>query len=354
MNNHDLLVPRTMKVIDAMKVLDQLGKKIIFVADADRKLEGSVTDGDIRRFIIKNGDLNTTIDYVMNTNPIALKKSKTRKKFPQTCDNYLFAVPVIDEERIIHDILLKDEFQLDESKSHHLNIPVVIMAGGEGKRLLPYTKILPKPLIPIGDIPIVERIINNFFGFGMRNFHLILNYKKNMVMSYFNDLDKAYNVSFIEEKEPLGTVGGLVALKDVLESTFFVSNCDVLVLCDYEDIYKFHKEYENDITVVTSLKSHRIPYGVIEVSEEGTINKINEKPTYNVLVNTGMYICEASVMDDLPANQKFDMTDLIDKYIQSGKRVGTYPVSEDAWLDMGEMEEMDRMLNRLEIHRFST
>ena len=223
------------------------------------------------------------------------------------------------------------------------------MAGGKGTRLDPYTKIIPKPLIPIGDIPIVERIIDRFNEYGCNTFYLTVNYKKNMIKAYFSDEDKGYEVKFVDEDQPLGTAGSLSMMKDKLKDTFFVSNCDILIDANYSHILKQHKKNKNKITLVTSLKNYTIPYGVIEINDNGAIKNMTEKPEYDFLVNTGMYILEPEVLNDIPQNTFFHITDLINEYIVKGETIGVYPVSENQWLDMGEFKEMENMLERLGI-----
>jgi NDP-sugar pyrophosphorylase family protein len=258
------------------------------------------------------------------------------------------AIPIMNEKEEIVDIIFwNDSFKEKLNHYNRIENPVVIMAGGKGTRLYPFTKILPKPLIPIGDVPIVERIINRFTDYGCNQFYFTVNHKKNMIKAYFNELEKNYTVEYIEEEKPLGTGGSLYLLKDRMNETFFVSNCDILIEGNYSDMLKYHKDNENKITMITSLKHNTIPYGVIELGKKGTVNNIIEKPEYNFLVNTGMYILEPETLNDIPENQFYHITDLINDYIKKGEKVGTYPVSDRAWMEMGQLEEMENMINRL-------
>ncbi|MDF2822461.1 MAG: Nucleotidyl transferase, partial [Clostridiales bacterium] len=214
-------------------------------------------------------------------------------------------------------------------------------------RLYPYTKILPKPLIPIGDIPIVEHIINKFQNYKCDEYFLLLNYKKNMIKSYINDIEKTYKVEFVDELIPLGTGGGLSLLKGKVDKTFFLTNCDILVDEDYESIFKHHKEQGNIITMVCAFKHTTIPYGVIELNEFGDIDKITEKPEYTFLTNTGLYLVEPCVIDELEENTAIGFPDIFEKYRKNGQKVGIYPVNENAWMDMGQFEELEEMRKRL-------
>ena len=222
------------------------------------------------------------------------------------------------------------------------------MAGGLGTRLYPYTKILPKPLIPIGEIPISEHIINRFNKYGSKDFYLEVNHKKNMIKAYFNEIEKDYIINYVDEDIPLGTGGGLSLLKGKINSTFILSNCDILIEEDYEKIYKFHKDNNNLITMVCSLKTIRIPYGVIEISENGEIEEMKEKPVFSFFTNTGMYIVEPEIIEGLNENEFIGFPDIIEKYKRNGEKVGVYPISENNWLDMGQIDEMEEMRRRLE------
>ena len=240
-----------------------------------------------------------------------------------------------------------------EDKKRYSNqledIPVVIMAGGKGTRLHPYTKVLPKPLIPIGEQTILEHIMERFARFGCNNFYLTVNYKKNMIKAYLEDKREEVQINFVEEENFLGTAGSLYLLKKQLKRTFILSNCDILVEADYVDIINYHKTNGYKITMVTSLKNYTIPYGVIKVADGGSISQIVEKPEYNFQVNTGFYVLEPEVIEEIPENEFFHITDLINEYVEKGEKVGVYPVTGNSWLDMGELKEMEAMIHRLKI-----
>ncbi len=261
--------------------------------------------------------------------------------------NSISAIPLLDNNKCVSDIIFLDEASKVEPRKN-LDLPVVIMAGGLGTRLYPYTKILPKPLIPVGEKPITEHIINRFNSFGCKDFSLIVNHKKNMIKAYFNELEKDYSVNFAEETEFLGTGGGLSLLKEKISSPFFLTNCDVLIEADYNDIYNFHIKNENLITVVCALKNVTIPYGVFKLKENGEIDTITEKPTMNFLTNTGMYLVNERIISELEENKVISFPEIIDKYRDLGEKVGVYPISETSWMDMGQLEELEEMRRKLE------
>ena len=332
-------------ILEAMELLEKNTKKILFVHN-NGCLLASVTDGDIRRWILKGGDLQSEIKYVANYNPRYLYEEQ-RKMATQVMKEYAIdAIPIIDTNHVIKDIIflnssgrIKNEFDTD--------IPIVMMAGGLGTRLSPYTNILPKPLIPIGDYPIAEHIIKCFYAYGCRHFYMIVNYKRNMIKAYFDDLKKDYSLDFIVEERPLGTGGGLSLLQGKVKDTFILTNCDILIDDDLTKVYKRHKETGNLITTVCSLKKFIIPYGVVESGEDGNIKSVQEKPQMSFYINTGCYFVEPKVIKNLKYNEAIDFPTIVEGYIKEGKRVGMYPISEEAWLDMGQPDELEKMRKKL-------
>jgi len=342
-----LIIDEEASIREAIKKLDIGAKKILLILE-ETKLKAVLTDGDIRRWILKNGDLEAPVKLIMNSNPIYLLIEDGDKAKELMKRHFIEAIPLVDKEKNLESIIFwNDESSEKLNYFNTLDNPVVIMAGGKGTRLYPYTKILPKPLIPIGETPIIERIINKFTEYGCNNFHLTVNYKKNMIKSYFNDLEKCYHINYIEEDKPLGTGGSLYLLKGTIDKTFFVSNCDVLIDANYSDILKHHKNKGNKITMVTSLKHFIIPYGVIHLNQDEIVNKIVEKPELTYLVNTGMYVIEPEALNDIPENQFFNLPDLYEYYMKTGQKVGVYPISDGCWMDMGQIDEMQDMVKRL-------
>lgn len=346
MNVEKLFINKEETIKQALEKLDKTAKKILLVTE-DRKLIGILTDGDIRRWILKNGDLAESIQTIMTTSPkyILERDRKLSKKILK--EGSIEAMPIINEKKEVIDIAFWNDKFNEKLKHDKLDNPVVIMAGGKGTRLYPYTRVLPKPLIPIGDTPIVERIIDRFNEHGCKDFYMTINHKKSMIKAYFNDVERDYKVDYIEEEKPLGTAGSLYLLKDKIKETFFLSNCDILIDGNYHSMLKHHKENKSKITLVTSLKHHVIPYGVMKINENGDLVEMIEKPEYSHLINTGMYILEPEVLEDIPENEFFHITDLINYYIDKEEKIGVYPVSEGSWLDMGEIKEMENMIKKL-------
>ena len=312
---------------------------------------GVVTDGDIRRWLIKTGDLQGFVDKIMNPSPRVLYRKDVKMAQKYMTKYHITALPIITTKGRLNDIVfLRQEITEPIEENAGLEgVTVVVMAGGKGTRLYPYTKILPKPLIPIGDIPIMERIIDRFRDAGVMKFYATVNYRKSMIKSYFNDQETDYEICYVEEDKPLGTAGSLKLLPERFDKPFVVTNCDILIHADYGDIYKYHLESGNELTIVSALKNILVPYGVIHSSENGTVESMEEKPRLSYFVNTGMYILNPELVDDIPQDEFFHMTHLADKLMKEGRRVGMYPVSEDSFLDMGEFEEMHRMEDKLNL-----
>jgi dTDP-glucose pyrophosphorylase len=333
-------------VREAISAVNEHGRKAILVTDESRRLLGLFSDGDMRRYILQNGDLNAPVSEAMNRSPIVfhdlaeVEESKKRTR--------MVIYPIVDNERRLTDVAFWNETDAPIPRQVSLApYPVVIMAGGKGSRLYPYTRILPKPLIPIGEYTISERIIHSFTKYASTDFKFILNYKSSIIKAYFNDLEKDYAVEYYDEKEYLGTGGGLTLLKGRIADTCFVTNCDILVEEDYTCILKHHREQGNLITFVCAMKNVTIPYGVITVDDAGNIDTISEKPSYSFLTNTGLYVVEPSVIESLVDGEFIHMPDIARRLMDRGGKVGIYPVSERAWLDMGQFKEMENMFRSL-------
>lgn len=340
----DFIISEDETVYEAMELLDHLAKKIIFVAK-DTRLVATVTDGDIRRWILKKGNVDEKIGNIANYRPYFLHENEKHKANQFMVEKQITAVPIVSKNMIITSIVFWDQFEV--SNREKLDVPMVMMAGGKGTRLYPYTQILPKPLIPIGEWPIAEHIMKRFKDIGCENFTMIVNTKKEMIKAYFNERQNEYPVDFVEETTPLGTGGGLSLLKGKINQTFFLTNCDVLIDADYREIMAEHKKSGNIITMVCSMKRVIVPYGVVDIDEEGQIENMTEKPEFKFLTNTGMYVVEAEVVSELKENEVVDFTTIIERYKEAGERIGVYPISEYAWLDMGQLEELDNMRARL-------
>jgi dTDP-glucose pyrophosphorylase len=346
LNLNDFIVGEEDSVLEVMRVIDNNSRGIAFVCKNERLL-AVVTDGDIRRYILKRGSLDEHVKVIANYNPKYVTNEESVDYFAYMRSQYITALPVVKKNKKL--ITIRFLYNTETVRNTNLNVPVVIMAGGKGTRLYPYTQILPKPLIPIGDKTITEIIMDHFEAYGCRHFDMIVNYKKNFIKSFFMDNEETRDVDFIEETDFYGTGGGLKLLEGRYQDAFFVTNCDIIVEEDYSDIMKHHKIEKNIITIVTAMKNTTIPYGTIEVDENGQVIKMKEKPSFSFLTNTGLYVLEPRFLSLIPKDTFVHITDIILNCINQGEKVGIYPISEHAWMDMGQLEELEKMRERLGI-----
>lgn len=335
-------------VKEAIEKMERELIKAVVVVNDEKRVIGLFTNGDMRTYFLKGGSLFSNICEAMNRDPKLFASEDEVRKERKNRIRVIY--PIVDAERRLVDILDFNNVDFMAGANDALrDIPLVIMAGGKGTRLYPYTKILPKPLIPIGDLTITERIIASFRRYGCREVVMILNHKANMIKAYMTELEKDYKVYFAEEKEFLGTAGGLKLIENKVHTTFFLSNCDILVNADLECIYKTHRANGNKITFVCSMKDVVIPYGVVETDRSGMVTGMEEKPAFSFLVNTGLYMIEPDVIRHIREGEFIHLPDLAKRYLKQGEKVGVFPISEQAWLDMGQYREMENMMKALGI-----
>ena len=348
-----LITTSESSVVDNMKKIDENVKGILFVVNDNKQLIGSVTDGDIRRWLIKTGKLDATVLSYMNQSPKFLFDGNRNKAYDIMKEYSIKSVPIVDADKKIIDVIFADELisAPDTNKNKLNDTSVIIMAGGKGTRLYPYTKILPKPLIPIGDVPILERIINRFCEYGISHYYLTVNYKKGMIKSYFAELRPDYCVKYVEEDSPLGTAGSIKLITDKFESPVIITNCDTLIDVNYSKLIEHHVSSGNALTIVSALKNTVIPYGVINAKEQGVIVSMEEKPRMSYFINTGLYVLNPELIEKIPDNKVFHMPELAELLMRENFKVGMYPISEEAFLDMGEFDEMRRMEKKLNIDK---
>jgi len=351
-NVNNLLLKENNSIREVLRQVERGGKKIVFIVDDNNKLIGAISDGDIRRWILNNGDLSSNLTNVCNYNPKYIEEDYKINDVKQLMlDCSIELVPIVDKNRRVVGIIeWEDLFQKKRKEEYtQIDLPVVIMAGGKGTRLDPFTRIFPKLLIPIGDKPIVEIIMDEYAKYGMTKFYLSINHKAKMVKTYFEDFKCDYKINFIEEDKPLGTAGSLKFLEGKIDSPFFISNCDIIIKDDYTKIYDFHKKGDYALTMVASMQHHTIPYGVCEIENGGDLKSITEKPQYDFLVNTGMYLLDPEVLNYIPENEFYHITHLMGKLKKEGLKIGVYPVSEKSYIDVGQWKEYKKAVENFNI-----
>lgn len=345
MENMQMFIGRdTISVSEAMQRIDRNSYGILFLEDAAGKMIASITDGDIRRYLLAGGKMNDDAFDAANHEPRYAGSFEEAGMLYHKRDYVI--IPIIDENHIIIDLYFGDG-SARIKKRNAINIPVVINAGGKGTRLDPFTRILPKPLIPVGELPIIELIMREYQSYDCGEFHIIVNYKRDLMKAYFHDNDNKYNITWYDEEVPLGTGGGLSLLRGVFDSSFFFTNCDALLTSDYEAMLQFHKQNNNIITMVCAYKNLNIPYGVVEMREGGIIENLKEKPLMSFLANTGIYIVEPEVIDEISDGENIGFPDIVEREKQKGRKVAVFPVSENEWMDMGQLPELEKMRRRL-------
>lgn len=345
----DRSIQSTTTVLQSLKKMDEAKVKMLFVFEGEQFLS-ILTIGDIQRAIIKQVDFNQSVSTIIDLDKQFVTPAETEEQIREKMLALRAeCMPVVDKEGNLVDVYLWNDFfkHSDSEQRNKINLPVVIMAGGKGTRLKPITNVIPKPLVPIGDKTILEAIMDQFESIGCKKFYMSVNYKADMMEFYLSQLDHKYDIDFFMEDKPLGTIGSVSLLKGKIKTPFFVSNCDSINDQDYRDVYDYHVQNKNDLTIVTMIKSFRIPYGVIETGVDGIMTALREKPELNYQVNTGVYILNPECIDEIPKNEFFHITHLMEKIKARGGRVGCFPVSEGAWHDMGEWSEYLKMINVL-------
>lgn len=335
-------------ILAAMKRMDEIKMKILFVFSSDN-FEGILTLGDLQRAIIKGFSLTDSVIKIIDKNKIYAYATESLDSIKEKMKSIRAeCMPVLDGTKLV-EVYFWDELFGDNNVPSKplIDLPVVIMAGGKGTRLKPITNVIPKPLVPVGDKTILEVIMDQFESIGCHKFYMSVNYKADMMKYYLSQLPHHYDTEFFMEDKPLGTIGSVSLLKGRISTPFFVSNCDSINEQDYRDVYDYHTSNHNDMTIVTMVKSFKIPYGVIETGEDGLMTALKEKPEQTYQVNTGVYILNPELIDDIPEGEFFHITHLMEKVQSRGGRVGCFPVSEHSWKDMGEWPEYLKMIKVL-------
>lgn len=336
----------SMTAIEALKYMGAQKAKILYVFDKE-DFEGILTIGNIQRAIIKHLSLSSSVSEILERKKIYATPTDDIEKTKEVMYRLRIAnMPVVEDGKLVDVLFWEDLFGTTEIPDREkIELPVVIMAGGKGTRLKPITNVIPKPLIPVGDKTILEEIMDQFECIGTKKFYMSVNYKADMMEYYLSQLDHKYDIEFFMEDKPLGTIGSVALLKGKITTPFFVSNCDIVIDQDFRDVYYYHMDNKNDITIVTAVKSIRIPYGVIETGENGLMTGLKEKPEQTYMINTGVYILNPELIDEIPEGEFFHITHLMEKVKARGGRVGCFPVGEKAWRDMGEWPEYLKMIN---------
>lgn len=353
MNNHlknkilYRIIQKDSTLLAALKQMDSINRKLLLVFDNEIFIN-LISIGDIQRAIIRNESLETSILGILRSDTKFCLLDDSYDDVKKRMIEYRTeCMPVLNDKKELVDVhFWEDVFPVEEKIiTKSIGLPVVIMAGGMGSRLKPLTNVLPKPLIPIGENTILEDIFHRFSNYGCNTFYVSVNYKAELIEYYILNQNLPYKLHFFKEEKPMGTIGSLSLLQGQINQTFFVSNCDILIEQDYSEIVDFHRSNKNEITIVAALKHIPIDYGIIETGENGRLIELVEKPELTLKINSGMYILEPHLFNEIPGNRIFHITTLIEMILKRKGNVGVFPVSEKSWKDIGSWAELKQHLS---------
>ena len=332
------IINQDQSVRDALIKLDFLASDaILFVTDENEKLIGSLTDGDLRRGFIKGlGFEDEILNFIQPKPSYIIEGEDAIKKLEEFRAKNFKIVPVLNANHQIVDII---NFR---DTSTIIPVDAVLMAGGEGKRLRPLTENTPKPLLKVGDKPIIEYNIDRLSKVGIKNIHLSVNYLAEQLIDYFQDgSSKSLNIQYVKEDKPLGTIGSVLLVEDFKHDDIIVMNSDLLTNIDFTDFYKMFKESDADMAVAATSYHVDIPYAVLEVDNTNSVKSLKEKPRYTYYSNAGIYLLKKELLKMIPQGTFFDITDLMDKILEMNLKLVTFPIN-GYWLDIGKHEDFKK------------
>lgn len=322
----------------ALEQLNTIGvaSTVLVAVDDDNKLQGSLTDGDIRRGLLKNAGLEDKVGLIMNAGCVYLKKNSLgRESISAIKAKGIFIVPLVDDKGRVIDILDLNQYRVVTP------VDAVLMAGGKGERLLPLTKDTPKPLLEVGGKPIIEYNIDRLVQFGIENIHISINYLGDKIESCFKDgSDKGVRINYLREKEPLGTMGSITIGMPYEHDTILLMNSDLLTNIDFGDFYDEFKQTGADMAVASIAHHVDLPYAILELDEDA-VSSLREKPRYTYFANAGIYLIKSELLGCIPENGFYNATDMMERVIADGKKLIHFPIR-GYWLDIGRMSDFQR------------
>lgn len=334
----DIIVQTNISVKEALQKIDESSKQILLVIDNDGRLLGTLNDGDIRRGLLKGASLDSIIESIYFRNPAVANINDTKESIIRLATaKKIHQIPIVDANNKPIGLETLDRLISKQTKT----TPVVLMAGGLGTRLGELTKSTPKPMLPVGNKPILETIIENFATYGYVNFIISVNYLSNIIEEYFGDGKKfGVNITYIHENQRMGTAGALTFMRHLLKEPFFVMNADLLTNINFEHFHNFHLSQKTIATMGVRNYDFQIPYGVVNINN-GEIISISEKPKYNFSVSAGIYMLSPEALNFIPDEQFFDMPSLFELIIASGQTPVSFPIH-DYWLDVGRLNDYEQ------------
>ncbi len=333
------LVPEHTTIRDAIQVIDASSLQICLVVSEDGRLLGTVTDGDIRRAILKGTDMTEPVRRVMNTKPRVGSQAESQASLlASMAEKQIHQIPILDADGRIVDLASIENLLGGVRTPDNW---IVLMAGGLGKRLRPLTEEAPKPLLPVGKKPLLETILENFIQQDFRHFYISVNYKGQMIKDHFGDGSR-WNVEirYLDEDRQLGTAGALHLIPERPQTPLIVMNGDLLTRVNFQHLLEYHAQHESSATMCVRQYDFQVPFGVVHIDDD-RIREIDEKPIHSFFVNGGIYALEPDVIDFIPSDELFHMTTLFERVIGSGRKTAVFPIHE-YWLDVGRVDDLNR------------
>ncbi|MDY0321760.1 MAG: nucleotidyltransferase family protein [Arcobacteraceae bacterium] len=334
----DIKLSNTSTIKEALSIIDKGSMQIAIVVDDDNKLIGTLTDGDIRRGLLKGLSLDSSIETIIFRTPTVANINETKEEIlKKAIAKKLLQIPIVDTENRVIGIKRIEELVKASIKQNK----VVLMVGGLGTRLRPLTEDMPKPMLKVGNKPILQTIIEKFAEYGFINFILCVNYKSDIIKEYFGDGSSfGVNIEYIFEKERMGTAGALSLLQECPNEPFFVMNGDLLTNVNFELLRDYHSYAKSDATMCVREYTFQVPYGVVNIKNDDILS-IEEKPSYKSFISAGIYMLSPNILEQIPKNEYFDMPTLFELLIKNNKTVKSFPVY-DYWIDIGRIDDYDK------------
>ena len=337
-NIENIKLRQNATIKEALEIIDSGAMQIALVVDDNDKLLGTLTDGDIRRGILMGLDLDSSIETIVFKEPAVAKISSTKEEILKIAlSKKLHQIPIVDDNGIVLDLKEIEELVEPKIKTNR----VILMVGGLGTRLRPLTQDMPKPMLKVGNKPILQTIVEKFAEYGFVNITMCVNFNASIIRDYFGDgKEFGVNIDYVLEQKRMGTAGALSLLKERPSEPFFVMNGDLLTNVNFEHIFNYHMLHKATATMCVREYDYEVPYGVVKMNDN-KITAIAEKPVQKFFVSAGIYMLSPEILDLIPKNEFYDMPALFEKLIKLSKNVISFPIRE-YWLDIGRMEEYQR------------
>ena len=330
-----IILSEEFKIKDAINIIKKIRFKIVLVVNKQNRFIGTITNSDIRKNLLSGLDLSDPIILVTNRKPIYTKKKNLKKIGDLMTSNRILSIPVIDDKKNIISM-----YHSNVKKKYLKGTPVIIMAGGKGKRLLPLTKNVPKAMIKIKGTPIMESLLIKTKGFGYKKSVLSVNHLSKKIIDYFQNGNKwGVSINYIKEKKPLGTIGSLSLFNPDKSKNFILMNCDIVTNINLAELEEYHKKYNALITIAAHIRKSKIEYGVLETNGIH-LKKFSEKPILNHYINAGIYVFNSKILKHIRPNTSYDLPDLIAYLMKVNKKIIIYPLYE-SWTDVGLIKELN-------------